>query len=172
LGIAYNDPFLYGLDIANDMIYRFNTEILTEVDSYSWGVGYPLGLHFDANTGNFVNVSSKAEYGGDESVYMVGITTGIDEPYTNTPDDVRLSHAYPNPFNASTTISFTLEKPAAVTLYIYDILGRKTASLVDEYLPAGDHSVLWDANELPSGVYFYRITADDWVDSRKVTLIK
>jgi hypothetical protein len=59
-----------------------------------------------------------------------------------------------------------------VTLDIYDILGRKTASVIDEYLPAGDHSLLWDAGKLPSGVYFYCITADDWKDSRKVTLVR
>ncbi len=79
---------------------------------------------------------------------------------------------YPNPFNASTNISFTLIQPSQVTLDIYDILGRRAESLVDWYLPAGNHSVLWQAGELPSGIYFYRITAGEYHDSRKITLLK
>ncbi len=172
LGLAYENPFLYGIDIQNGLIYRFNPQTLSEVDNYDWDIGYPLGLHYDSEAGNFINVSGKTDYGGDEAVYMVGITVGIDEPYSAVPSSVELLSAYPNPFNATTSISFTLIQPSQVTLDIYDILGRRAESLVDEFLPAGNHSVLWQAGEMTSGIYFYRLTAGEYQDSRKITLLK
>ncbi len=107
-----------------------------------------------------------------QSVWSITRTpVGIDDEIVSLPTQYNLS-AYPNPFNATTSISFTLIQPSQVTLDIYDILGRRTESLVEEYLPAGNHSVLWQAGNYPSGIYFYRLTAGDYHDSRKITLLK
>ncbi len=108
-----------------------------------------------------------------QSVWSITRTpAGIDDnEVTTLPTQYDLS-AYPNPFNATTSISFTLIQPSQVTLDIYDILGRRAESLVDWYLPAGNHSVLWQAGEMPSGIYFYRLAAGDYQDSRKITLLK
>ncbi len=109
---------------------------------------------------------------GNRSVWSITRTpVGIDDNEVTLPTQYNLS-AYPNPFNASTSISFTLPHDSQVALEIYDVLGRKLESLVDEYLPAGVHSVLWEAGEYPSGMYFYKLTAGEQSESLKITLIK
>jgi hypothetical protein len=84
----------------------------------------------------------------------------------------QLSENYPNPFNPSTTIEFSLPKAGFVTLKIYTILGAEVATLVAEDRPAGAFSVRWDASGMPSGVYFYRLTAGDFVQTRRALLVK
>jgi len=79
---------------------------------------------------------------------------------------------YPNPFNASTTIEFSLTKTEHVTLSVYDLLGRKLATLTDDEKQAGSHSVTFDASDLSSGVYFYRLQAGDAVETRRMVLLK
>jgi outer membrane protein assembly factor BamB len=78
----------------------------------------------------------------------------------------------PNPFNVSSTIGYTLEGSGHVNLEVYDLLGRKVASLVDENQEAGEHSVIWDASEFASGVYFYRLTVGDLTETKRMTLLK
>ena len=79
---------------------------------------------------------------------------------------------YPNPFNPTTTISFTLSKSSHISLLIYDIHGREVESLIEGIQPAGSHSIEWNASNLASGVYFYRLTADEFIQTRKMILIK
>jgi len=79
---------------------------------------------------------------------------------------------YPNPFNASTTISFSLSEPQFVTLKIYDLLGREIQTLVDEQMQTGIHSVTFDASVLSSGMYFYKLCAGDYTETRKMVLLK
>ncbi len=88
------------------------------------------------------------------------------------PNQFRLYNNYPNPFNPVTQFRFDLPEASHVVLEIYNITGQKTATVVDRYFEAGSHSVTWDASDVSSGVYFYRIKAGDFVDSRKMTLIK
>lgn len=80
--------------------------------------------------------------------------------------------AYPNPFNAAANISFTLPIASNVKLDIYDPLGRRTANLLDSYLPAGNHSLLWHPEDIAAGVYIYRLTTDNQQKSQKITLLK
>jgi glucuronoarabinoxylan endo-1,4-beta-xylanase len=79
---------------------------------------------------------------------------------------------YPNPFNASTVISYKLPGNSQVTLKLFDVLGREVATLVDEAQSGGDHLVRWDASRFSSGVYLYRLTANDLVQTRKMVLLK
>lgn len=79
---------------------------------------------------------------------------------------------HPNPFNPTTTIQFTLDSPAFTTLSIYDLTGREVAALVSRELDAGPHSVKWDATNLPTGTYLYRLTAGSLVESGRMTLVK
>jgi hypothetical protein len=83
-----------------------------------------------------------------------------------------LMQNYPNPFNASTTISYSLLQSSTVTLEIYDILGRKLETFNQGTQPAGSHSVIWKANQYPSGVYFYRLQAGDFNQNQKMILLK
>ena len=84
----------------------------------------------------------------------------------------RVLTSYPNPFNATTTISYTLPEPALVKIKIYNVLGQLVTTLVDEQKQAGTHSVKFDASQLASGVYYYRLTAGSYAETRKLNLIK
>jgi hypothetical protein len=83
-----------------------------------------------------------------------------------------LHHSYPNPFNPLTTIRYDLPVPGRVVLDVYNILGQKVRTLVDEIQDAGFKSVQWDAGNLASGVYFYRLETSDFVRTRKVVLLR
>ncbi len=95
-----------------------------------------------------------------------------------TPDTYNLFQNYPNPFNPTTNIVYQLKEKSTVTLEIYDILGRKVASLINnEIQNAGQHSLIWngrnvEGNKVASGVYIYRIKANNFIDSKKMILLK
>ncbi len=78
----------------------------------------------------------------------------------------------PNPFNATTSIMFNLTEETEVKLEVYDLLGRRVATLADGAYNAGEHSVTWDASDYSSGVYFYRLEAGDEVFTKRMTLLK
>ncbi|MGD8781991.1 MAG: T9SS type A sorting domain-containing protein [Ignavibacteria bacterium] len=83
-----------------------------------------------------------------------------------------LNQNYPNPFNPTTTIEFALPQNSDVKLVVYDILGRAVANLIDDNLAAGYHRINFNASNLATGVYFYRIKAGDFVSVKKLLLLK
>jgi hypothetical protein len=83
-----------------------------------------------------------------------------------------LSQNYPNPFNPSTTITYQIPELSFVTLKVYDVLGNEIATLVNEEKPAGRYEVEFDGTGLPSGIYFYRLQANDFVNTNKMILLK
>jgi len=127
------------------------------------------GEHLYADRGNrvtfnnisvdtlFMEVSTSAEYDAETD-------QGI--------QSFRLDQNYPNPFNPATTISFTLPESSEVTLTVYNAIGQRIVTLVDRQKDAGSHSVTFDASELASGFYVYRIQAADFVKTRKMMLLK
>ncbi len=98
--------------------------------------------------------------------------TGIIEEVDHIPRSFTLAPNHPNPFNTSTTIRYDLPLAGDVRLEIYDILGRKIETLVDGWQTAGAHSIVWEAESVSSGVYFYRIQAGDYVQSKSCLLLK
>ena len=110
------------------------------------------------------------EYNGDSFVqHAFPDQTGVQEsfPESNLPVT-----SFPNPFNSSTTISFTIPKQEKVSLAIYSITGQKVATLVDGTMTAGSHSVLFDGSNLGSGMYFYRFESPGFAQSGKMLMIK
>ena len=87
------------------------------------------------------------------------------------PEEFHLEQNYPNPFNPSTTIAFALPRPAYVTLKVLNPLGGEVASLVNGPMAAGRHSVVWNAEKQASGVYFFRMSAGDFLSTRKLVLL-
>jgi serine/threonine protein kinase len=79
---------------------------------------------------------------------------------------------YPNPFNPSTTIKYSIPTTSYVTLKVYDILGREVTTLINEAKPTGTYEVKWNAVNLPSGVYFYQLTAGNYTATKKLLLLK
>ena len=102
----------------------------------------------------------------------MGIATSNDVDDLTGPESFRLYNNYPNPFNPSTTIKFDVAESAQVQLEVFDILGRKVASLVNERKAVGNYTVTFDASSLSSGVYFARFTAGAKVQVQKMTLLK
>ena len=88
------------------------------------------------------------------------------------PREFRLYNNYPNPFNPFANIKFDMPKSSYVKLIIYDVLGKEINTLVNEKLGAGSYEVSWDGSGYPSGVYFYRLITDEFVDVKKMVLLK
>ena len=86
--------------------------------------------------------------------------------------DFSLSQNYPNPFNPSTTINYSIPNASRVTLTVYDVTGRQVATLVDEVKEAGNYSHNFNASGLASGVYYYKVVAGKFTESRKMLLVK
>ncbi len=108
------------------------------------------------------------------NVQLRPITTGITGS-TGTPKEFRLHQNYPNPFNPVTKIMFEIPLQTSrrdVSLAVYDILGNEIAVLVNSKLTPGTYEYTWDASNCPSGVYFYRLTADDFSAVNKMVLLK
>jgi len=99
------------------------------------------------------------------------VTTGIND-IEALPTKYELSQNYPNPFNPSTTIKYYLPKDSNVKFKVYDILGREVANLVNDRINAGEHTVNFDASNLASGIYIYRINAGSFVQAKMMMLIK
>jgi hypothetical protein len=96
----------------------------------------------------------------------------IDKGFEPVVADFALVGAYPNPFNPTTTINFTLANAGVAELTVYDIAGRQVANLVDGYRNAGSHEVTFDAAGLASGIYIYRLTTNGQTATAKMTLVK
>ena len=90
----------------------------------------------------------------------------------NSATDLVLSQNYPNPFNPTTLIEYSLPKNSQVSLKIYDIIGREVATLKNEFQNAGKHSVTFNGSDLASGIYFYVLTADNLIASKKMSILK
>jgi hypothetical protein len=104
---------------------------------------------------------------------QTGSVTGVNEKNeASVPGPFSLSQNYPNPFNPSTTIEFALPREEHVTLKVYNLVGTEVATLVNRKFPAGKHKAEWNGQNFPSGVYFYRLEAGDFMQTRKLTLVR
>jgi hypothetical protein len=104
---------------------------------------------------------------------MVTPSTGIDDDQVElAPGTFHLAQNYPNPFNPITTLRFNLPYVTPVTLKVYNVMGQEVATLVDQKLASGSHQLEFNANDLPSGIYFYRIEAAGFTDMKKMVLLK
>lgn len=112
---------------------------------------------------------------GSYDVYVIKLQSdplGVDDVSPDVPSSCELYQNYPNPFNASTMIKYVLPRESKVTIDIYDALGRKVSTLDDDIRPAGHNQTIWHADDLPSGVYFYKLQAGNYCETRAMMLIK
>ena len=165
------------LRIRDDVISRsyvvFDTLII-QTFSESW-IGYTWVIK-----DGFEVLSLQSQFGetnpnfndAQGMLILDAIITGIEDDNAPLVQEFYLEQNYPNPFNPSTQIRFALPQHAAVTLAVYNALGQEVATLVNRQLPAGEHSITWEARDLPSGIYYYRIAAGKFRETRKAILIK
>jgi N-acetylneuraminic acid mutarotase len=134
---------------------QYHTTVWTGSKMLVWG-GAGTDLNAPVNTGGIY---------GDS---LVGIIPVVNE----TPSDFTLSQNYPNPFNPSTTIDFTTQKAGNIELKVYDIQGKEVAILVNGYKDAGNYSVKFNAEDIVSGTYFYKLKTGDVILTKKMILAK
>ena len=127
-------------------------------------------VHFSAvlyDAGTNAVLDSVASGASDTVIFKNVSTTGVETPSTGVPRAYDLEQNFPNPFNPSTIIRFGIARTENVSLIVYDILGRKIATLVDQMLAVGRYQVAWNPN-VASGVYFYRLQAGSYSETKKM----
>jgi hypothetical protein len=129
------------------------------------GIGYLFnGIYAD---GAATLADSRALRFTTGSDYVVG----VNDPVTVS-EEISLSRSYPNPFNSSAVIEFSIPANQQVTIDIYNVLGQKIANIYDGRLLTGNHKVIWNADNHPSGIYFYTLKTEDKSEVNSMTLLK
>lgn len=154
--------------------------------------GYEAGVRGSANNISSATFSwiAPAVGSGNVNFYLAGLQGSKSGPNTkltltateeivssvpetkDNPELFHLAQNYPNPFNPSTTISFQLLVPGNVTLKVYNLLGKEVAALLNGRMDAGNHSLHFDAAELPGGIYFYTLETGFYSATKKMVLLK
>lgn len=114
---------------------------------------------------------------GEYFLVLLRSTTDVTDSDNSLPIDFSVEQNHPNPFNPQTTIEFSLPRSATVTIDIYNLLGETIRRLVSQTMPPGHHAVVWDGRdddggEVSSGIYFYRLRADDFSATKKMLLVR
>ena len=119
------------------------------------------------------NTASAANYEFMIDNFMTSILVNVDDnPSSEVPTGYKLAQNYPNPFNPSTQILYSIPSSEQVSLRIYDVLGNEVATLVDGIQSAGSHSISFDASKHSSGIYFYTLKAGNFLETKKMILMK
>lgn len=166
-----------GLDTNGEWVYAASFLMTCNTDVPTNETYYPFSDGWYPHSGQGTSWSFEAPPGGsvepeqDYCGLFFEPETGMGEN-ESLPERFSLAQNQPNPFNATTTIRYSLPEDGEVTIEIYDILGRKIETLVSGIQPPGWHSVVWDAGEQPSGVYFYSIKAGEFAESKSCLLLK
>lgn len=112
------------------------------------------------------------EYSGNLSFFKNMVPTSIEHTALFAPNEFLLEQNYPNPFNPLTTIRFSVAHSDIVTIKIFDILGKEIATLINSEMTRGNHSIQWNATNLPTGIYFYTLQSGSSIQTRKMLLLK
>ncbi len=155
---TYDVPLLYSTDYGQSW------------DTLSYPSPYMPQIHALAvkNTAN----GDRLFLGGSGVFSYENIFTGVRDPDVGRPGRYSLSNNYPNPFNPSTSISFSIPVRSHIHLRVYNVLGQLITTLADADKSPGTYSVSWNAGDLPGGIYFYRLEAGRYGETRKMVLIK
>ena len=175
-GLDNSDRYLYKLAIhpnspaimlaaTSDGLWLKNSILA----SWSRIAGLPPGEYYDV----FVDSLTGTVYaGGDQGLFRIdGVTSAPQEP-TTIPSQFHVDQNYPNPFNPTTVIKYTVPVRTFVRLVVYDVLGKSVGTLVEAIKEAGTYNVVFNAADLQSGVYFYRLTADNYFAVKKMLLLR
>ncbi|GEM_PF-1548006 len=138
-----------------------------------WGYIGDYPTQYSYSSFNFTVLSSAGDENSQDSwVWKSSGAFGFGGDIPTVPTEVSLEDCYPNPFNAQTNITFNLPKASNVELSVYNLAGRKVATLAKGTIGAGSHTITWDAYDYSSGVYFYRLSTDNYTATKRMTLMK
>jgi len=142
---------------ANDSSYEYTLPLITS----------------DQCKVRIVDESNDLIFDESDSLFTIDILPSVEDYFSDgIPIEYNLSQNFPNPFNPSTTIYYSIPQSSFVTLKVYDILGNEIATLVNEEKPAGSYEVKLSTTTLSSSIYFYRLQASSFVDSKKMLFLK
>lgn len=127
-------------------------------------------LYLHLNVGN--TSGSKDPIDSLQVLYNQWLLTGIRNLSGEVPTGVSLQQNYPNPFNPETKIIFSINGSYLVVVKVYNINGQEISTLFNDYLSTGNYELIWNASAFPSGVYYYRLQADNHIHTRRMTLLK
>lgn len=188
-----NDELLLvsGGGLLNAILYDFDEGASENATSLFTGL-YPFPLNPSGRSTAKQYNSLVGDFVGDGGLYFLGYHTATENRFRDTPimlfdlvnpnpvsnennlqpENFTLLQNYPNPFNPTTNISFTIPKATTVSLTVYNMLGQKVSTLINERLNSGSHSIKFDASSLASGLYFYTLKTDSYLQTKKMLLIK
>lgn len=139
----------------------------------------PIYFGLTAVAGQTVQITFQADAANSvwsflyiDDVSLTNQITDVEKEKSPRPINFELEQNYPNPFNPSTTITFALPSQSFVSLKVFDLIGREVATLVSEELTAGYHSRNWNAESVSGGIYFYRVRAGNFTETKKLLLVK
>ncbi|MBK8549767.1 MAG: T9SS type A sorting domain-containing protein [Ignavibacteria bacterium] len=170
--ITFTTPWLYnGGNLLIEIRHTGFTGTSRSVDAIGTAIsGY--GTDFSACwTGNYTGTSGAQGNFGVVRLTADSTLVGISES-NEIPSSFKLSQNYPNPFNPSTKISFDIASAEIVTLRIYDVMGREVATLVNENLNPGRYNAVWNASGISSNIYFYKLSAGEFIETKQMMLVK
>ncbi len=179
-GIIWNNVVPFQADMPEiARMYRYN--IVDSTSTASFNLQYnqlSIVMRISAREGRGLLslwvYSTAVLWWEDAHHYLLSqIITDVTKKDANSfPIEFSLSQNYPNPFNPDTRIDFSVSSPGHVKLTVYSILGEEVLPLVDKYLQSGHYTTEFSGSQLPSGVYFYRLTAGSLTETRKLLLMK
>ena len=174
-------PFRYyiqGIGFINDSVgWAGGNSSYTTYETTDGGDSWH-DAHFGSRVNRIRKINDSVAYAMGETIYKYENTntTGVESAKNNSPSGFELKQNYPNPFNPSTTIEFSIpaniENNSLVLLKVYDILGKEIRTIFDEVKEPGNYKVLFNAEALPSGVYFYTLRVGDYSETKKFILLK
>ena len=163
--------YFYDLD-ANELFYEF-----PKVDNKGLGESYIV--HTPSGIGETILclITERNSGGGDYIIRNTDLISIESIDLTLLPENYELAQNYPNPFNPNTIIKYQLPEATLINLNIYNIKGQLVKTLVNEMQNAGYYNIIWngcnnDNKELPSGFYIYRLSGENYIESKKMLLLK
>ncbi|MEX2656058.1 MAG: GLUG motif-containing protein, partial [Balneolales bacterium] len=189
--------FMIRITEADNPVYRGNSNVITAMVTNIGGVEDRQTIELINDAGQILDIHEDLTLAGGDSLEIVlswtpgeddplreyelivrtlnrseTVNTRLEEHPDNIPSALTLSQNFPNPFNSSTVISYGLPETSHVRLEVFDLLGRRVRLLLNDEISAGRHRVLFDAGGLPSGMYLYRLSAGNTLQSRTLHYIK
>ena len=178
--LVYSNGYLYGADVGHNQVVRIDMQGNLEVfagDGTKASVDGSLeNAQFSQPNGITVSPDGSTLYvqsiSSQNFMRTISLSQATDSEWVEVPESSVLDQNYPNPFNPTTNIQFELDLSEHVTLSVFDMMGRKVATLVDGVLPSGEHGARFNAGGLPGGAYIYRLQTGTSAESRVMTLLK
>lgn len=161
------DVFRYSDQTEKRYLVNRHQDVISWFDSVSYYQNIGLvSAHYVTRKGPNTPYLFRSE------AQLISPLVSVEGSSHNNVERFSLLQNYPNPFNAQTNISFTIPFSTHTSLVVLDLLGREVSTLTDNTLPAGHHTLQWNTNQLTTGIYFYRLTTDHFIDTKKLILLR